>query len=134
MKKVLVCDDDRNIVEMLAFVLEEAGAVDVIGEVDSRLAYRRILTEKPELVILDLQMPVVRGDEIVQQLRANPETNELPVVVISANQDGEQVAKAAGADSYLAKPFDIQEILREVQNYLGQLTDWDDSSIRPEEG
>ena len=117
-KKILVCDDDKSIVELLEFILETSNDVAVIGEVDSRIAYERILTEKPELVILDLQMPMVTGDEIVQQLRANPETNTLPVMVISANRDGRQVAMAAGADSYLAKPFDVTEVLQEVNRFL----------------
>lgn len=117
-KKVLVCDDDRSIVEVLEFMLETTHEVDVIGEVDSRVVYERILKEKPELVILDLQMPVVTGDEIVQRLRANPETDTLPVLVISANRNGKQIAMAAGADSYLAKPFDVQDVLQEVNRYL----------------
>lgn len=117
-KKVLVCDDDKSIVEMLEFVLETAAEVDVIAELDSSVAYSRILNEKPELVILDLQMPVVTGDKIVQQLRANPETSALPVMVISANRDGKQVAMAAGADSYVPKPFDVEDFLREVNRFL----------------
>lgn len=117
-KKILVCDDDESIVELLGFILETSNEVAVIGEVDSRVAYKRILTEKPELVILDLQMPMVTGDEIVQQLRANPETTALPVMVISANRDGRQVALAAGADSYLAKPFDVEDVLQEVNKFL----------------
>ncbi len=117
-KKILVCDDDKSIVELLEFILETTRDVDVIGEVDSRVVYDRILAEKPELVILDLQMPMVTGDEIVQRLRANPETGRLPVLVISANRDGKQVALAAGADSYLAKPFDVEDVLQEVNKYL----------------
>lgn len=117
-KKILVCDDDENIVELLGFIFETSDEIAVVGEVDSRIAYERILFEKPELVILDLQMPMVSGDEIVQQLRANPETNSLPVMVISANRDGRQVAIAAGANSYLAKPFDVKDVLEEVSKFL----------------
>lgn len=117
-KKILICDDDASIVELLEFILETTSEVAVIGEVDSRLAYNRILTEKPELVILDLQMPAVTGDEIVQQIRSNPETNALPVMVISANHDGKQVAMAAGANSFLAKPFDANDVIQEVSKFL----------------
>jgi DNA-binding response OmpR family regulator len=118
-KRVLVCDDDRDILEMLEIALEVNG-FDVISENDSTRIFRTIDTTNPDALLLDLWMPVLSGDEIVKKLRQDPSKNKIPVVVISASQDGKEVALKAGANQYLDKPFDIDKLimcLNEVMAY-----------------
>jgi DNA-binding response OmpR family regulator len=109
-KRVLVCDDDKDILEMLEIALEVNG-FDVISENDSSRIFRTINSTNPDALLLDLWMPVLSGDEIVKMLRKDPSKNKIPVVVISASQDGKEVALKAGANQYLDKPFDIDKLI-----------------------
>ncbi len=109
-KKVLVCDDDRDILEMLEIALSLSG-FEVISENDSTRIFNTIDAAAPDVLLLDLWMPVLSGDEIVKKLRADPYKKDIPTVVISASQDGKEVAMKAGADLYLEKPFDIDKLI-----------------------
>src|SRR4051794_14950417 len=109
-KKVLVCDDDRDILEMLEIALSLSG-FEVISEHDSTRIFNIIDAAAPDVLLLDLWMPVLSGDEIVKQLRADPYKKDIPAVVISASQDGKDVAMKAGANLYLEKPFDIDKLI-----------------------
>ena len=112
-----MCDDDRDILEMLEIALEING-FDVVSEQDSTLIFRAIDSSSPDAILLDLWMPVLSGDEIVKKLRADPDKNKIPVVVISASQDGKEVALKAGADQYLEKPFDIDRLVSCLQEVM----------------
>jgi len=116
-KKILICDDDLGILEMLELLLEETGH-QIIPEANS-LNVRSILErESPDLVILDLWMPVLSGDQVLKMIRENPSTNDLPVIVISASTDGKEIADQAGATQFLAKPFDVDELINLVEHHL----------------
>ncbi|MFN0256427.1 response regulator [Pedobacter ureilyticus] len=116
-KTILICDDDPGILEMLELVLEDTGH-DIIPEANS-LNVRAIVNKKvPDLVILDLWMPVLSGDQVLKMFRENPSTKDLPVIVISASTDGNDIALKAGATHFLAKPFDVEKLLELVEEYL----------------
>jgi DNA-binding response OmpR family regulator len=112
-KKIMLCDDDTGIIEMLELVLDITGA-QVLSETNSLLLYDRLVREKPDLLILDLWMPVLSGDQIVKRIRMSESLATMPVLVISASTDGREIAMKAGADDYLAKPFDIDHLLARV--------------------
>ncbi|MEO3407534.1 response regulator [Mucilaginibacter sp. CAU 1740] len=114
-KKILICDDDQGILEMLELILDD-GEHEVLTESNSLKVYDLLKTEKPDLLILDLWMPVLSGDQITRHLRANDTYKELPVLVMSASRDGEEIARRSGADAYLAKPFDINELVEKVSS------------------
>lgn len=116
-KRIIICDDDEGILDMLTLVLEDSG-YQVIAEANSLNLYQLIETEQPDLLLVDLWMPVLSGDQVVRRLKANVDTKNLPVIVISASTDGHKIAAEAGADSYIAKPFDIDELVDTVQSYL----------------
>src|SRR4051812_22395423 len=109
-KRVLVCDDDKDILEMLEIALQING-FEVISEHDSTHVFRAIDSSHPDALLLDLWMPLLSGDEIVKKLRKDPNKYKIPVVVISASQDGKEVALKAGANQYLEKPFDIEKLV-----------------------
>ncbi|RZK41061.1 MAG: response regulator [Pedobacter sp.] len=116
-KKILICDDDEGIIDMLELILEETGH-QIIPETNSLNVKSILEREKPDLILLDLWMPVLSGDQVLKSLRANEKTKELPVIVISASRDGKEIALGAGASDFLAKPFDMDELLQKVDEYL----------------
>lgn len=118
-KTILVCDDDQDILEMLVLVLKFHG-YNAIGENRSPNLFTTIAKEHPGLVIIDLWMPQMTGDEVVKQLRKSPETELLPVIVISACMDGRQTAYKAGASHFISKPFDIFNLISKVEEYYLQ--------------
>lgn len=116
-KKILVCDDDEGILDMVSFVLEDSG-FEVIPEKNSMNVYSLIEKEHPDLLLLDLWMPVLSGDQVLKVLKSSPATKSLPVIVISASTEGQRIAEEAGASSFLAKPFDIDQLVKRVQKML----------------
>lgn len=116
-KKILICDDDEGIIDMLTFILEDTGH-EIIPETNSLNVKSILAFERPDLVVLDLWMPVLSGDQVLKTIRTNPATTALPVIVISASRDGAEIAKDAGATDFLAKPFDVDDLLEKVNSYL----------------
>ena len=114
-RKIFICDDDRNIVEMLEMVLQEFTDATILTETDSREALPRLLQERPDVLIVDLAMPIVSGDQLIKEVRNALTINQMFIVCMSANPIGEQIANSAGADIYLAKPFDMGEFLAVIR-------------------
>lgn len=117
-KKILICDDDPGILDVLELVLEDTGHT-IISEQNSLNVRALIQRESPDLVILDLWMPVVSGDQLLEMIRQDSAMKDLPVIIISASRDGEQIALKAGATAYVAKPFDMYKLLQTVEGILG---------------
>lgn len=113
MGKVFICDDDLGILDMLELIVESSGA-EVYKEANSERLYARLEQVKPELLIIDLWMPTMPGDAIIRRLKADERFNDLHVLCISASVNGEKIARSAGADEFLPKPFDMQDILSVV--------------------
>jgi CheY-like chemotaxis protein len=80
--------------------------------------YSLIEKEKPDLLLLDLWMPLLSGDQVLLHLRSEPPTKALPVIVLSASTDGPEIAFKAGATDYIAKPFDIDNLLDVIDAIL----------------
>ncbi|WP_316760094.1 PleD family two-component system response regulator [Pedobacter aquatilis] len=116
-KKLLICDDDIDIIEMLEIVLDDSG-FDIITETDSKKVLELISSTKPQLVLMDLWMPVISGDQILMQMREDQNLSSIPVVIMSAAQDGKEVASKAGANGYIPKPFDIDELMQKVNKFM----------------
>lgn len=116
-KKIFVADDDPSITEVVRIILESNGyTVLTPSSVETILS--EIQQTLPDLVMLDLWMSGVEGKKIAQTLKSAPNTSQIPVVVFSAHNEGAQIAKAAGAEDYLAKPFDIDVLLSTIQKYV----------------
>lgn len=116
-KKILICDDDEGILDVLELILEETGHT-IISEANSLNVKSVIDAQKPDLIILDLWMPVLSGDQILKTLRSNSNYKDLPVIIISASRDGQQIANESKADAFIAKPFDYDQILNVVDNLI----------------
>ncbi|QJD98426.1 response regulator [Mucilaginibacter robiniae] len=116
-KKIVICDDDEGILDMLVLALESDEYL-IIPEQNSLNLYSLIEQEKPDLLLLDLWMPVLSGDQVLRSLRSNLQTQSLPVVVMSASTDGPTIAANAGATDYIAKPFDLDQLNDKVNQVL----------------
>lgn len=118
MKKILVCDDDQDILDLVRMVLEDN--FQVTAEIDSTRLMQRAATLKPDLILLDMWMPHLRGDQLTTVLKKQPDSSNIPVVIFSASKDGREEAFSAGADDFLAKPFDIDELINIAKQYTKQ--------------
>jgi DNA-binding response OmpR family regulator len=121
MKKVLLAEDSPNIAIMVSLCLEDEGYT-VICQEDGINALRSIYDDKPDLVLLDLVLPRMSGLLILRTLRENPATASLPVIVISAKSQKEDIQEAYGygADDYLVKPFTPTELLSHISSFIGE--------------
>ena len=113
---VLVADDDVSIRELLADTLTELD-VRVATARDGAEALDMVARQAPALAVLDVQMPRVDGTEVCRRLKADPATRDLPVVAISAGER-RGVAIEAGCDAFVAKPFDLDDLLAAVRDRL----------------
>lgn len=115
--KILICDDDEGILDLLELILKEEG-YEAIAEINSLNLAGLIDREQPDLLVLDLWMPVLSGDQVLRTIRDDPQTQTLPVIVISASGDGRNIAMNAGANDFLAKPFDLDQLVNRVKTLL----------------
>ena len=119
-KKILVADDEPNIVTALEFLLERAG-YEVRTAVNGDEALAAIAQDPPDLVLLDIMMPVKSGYEVCKRIREEPEWGKVKVVMLSAKGRDAEVTKglAMGADLYVTKPFSTRELLSQIRTLLG---------------
>jgi DNA-binding response OmpR family regulator len=117
-KKVLLADDEEDIKAVVQLFLESKG-YEVITAFDGLAAIDMAQAEKPDLILLDVMMPVVNGYEVCTRLKADEATRDIPIVMLSAMAQSESVDKglSAGAVDYVVKPFDparLEEVVRRV--------------------
>lgn len=115
-KRVLLAEDEPNIVESLTFLMERAG-FDISAESDGRLALEMALSNTPDILILDVMLPELDGYEILRQLRADPRTEGLPILMLTAKgqREDRETALECGADLFITKPFSNSEIVAAVK-------------------
>lgn len=127
-KKILIADDEKDIVELVAYNLEREGFT-VLRAFDGRKAWEMINAGKPDLVILDLMMPEISGMEVCRMVRRQAATAGLPIIMLTAKADAVDkiLGLEVGADDYITKPFHVQELLARVRAVLRR------SERRPDE-
>jgi diguanylate cyclase (GGDEF)-like protein len=117
--KILVVDDEEHIRRILKFQLEKHGFIVITAE-NGEVALGIIRREAPDLVILDLMMPRMDGFEVCQRLRADFQTSQIPIIMLTAKSDMPDKIKGLreGANDYLIKPYSNEELLLRVCNVL----------------
>lgn len=116
-KKILVVDDEPDILEFLQVILEEEGYVVLTsqkGEYLEQLHNGGL----PDLILLDVLLSGKDGREIVKYLKQQDETKDIPVIMFSAHPSAEQTAREAGSEDFIAKPFEIDELLAKVGKFF----------------
>lgn len=120
MKKIALVEDDRFILDFVSNQLVKAG-YEVSVCADGSQATEHVLTEKPDLVLLDLDLPHIKGQEIMTEIKSNPKTREIPIVIFSNNDDPALIEelKAAGAsDFYLKASTNPESLVKLIVKYL----------------
>lgn len=115
-KKILVADDDKDIVVVLTMMLEDAGY-----EVESTAnghTMRKVGDYLPDLLLLDIWMADVDGRDICRNLRNQRLTKHIPIIMISANRETEKIAREAGSDDFIEKPFDMDALLAKIAHNI----------------
>lgn len=120
-RRILIADDEENIVLSLEFLLQQAG-YEVTTAADGETALRCAIEQRPDLLLLDVMMPRRSGYEVCQELRARPELASMKIVMLTARGREAEVAKglAMGADAYITKPFSTRELVARVRELLGE--------------
>lgn len=118
-KTILVVDDERDILRVVQHSLTLNGYA-VTTAATGREALEQIAFNRPDAVVLDVMMPVMDGFQVLHQIRADPKTAALPVILLTAKTEEESIAKGwrEGADLYLVKPFEISELIACVEALL----------------
>lgn len=116
-KKILVAEDDRAILEVVKIILEQDGYETVYA--DREEVIRKILKEeKPDLILLDIWLGGSDGGKIAKSIKSDKQSKQIPIIMISANNETEKITREAGADDFLLKPFNIDDLLHIVRKYL----------------
>jgi DNA-binding response OmpR family regulator len=120
-KRILIADDEPNIVVSLEFLMQHKG-YEVRAAADGEETLRQLQEFKPDLVLLDIMLPLRNGFEVCQRIRENPEWRHTRIVMLTAKGREVEVTKglALGADVYITKPFATRELLASVQRLLGE--------------
>jgi two-component system phosphate regulon response regulator PhoB len=120
-KKILVIEDDKDIRDTIVYILEEQ-QYEVLSSGDSKIL-RNINDHKPDLVLMDHWLTEWKSDatgqQLSKQLKTDPQTLHIPVIIISAVSSIKEIAEEGLADSYLQKPFDMNELLNLVKKFIG---------------
>ena len=121
-KKILAVDDERHIVRLVEVNLQRAG-YQVVTAYDGREALEKVKSENPDLVVLDVMMPYMDGFEVLKNLKADPVTAEIPVIMLTAKAQTADVFRCwqSGVDCYLTKPFNPMELLTFVKRIFDSL-------------
>lgn len=113
----MICDDDTGILEMMEMVIEEFG-YDVITEQHSVKVLKHIEEKKPDLLLLDIWMPVLTGDQVLKTIRQDPRMSKIPVIMYSASAEGSEIAQKVGADDFIAKPFNMDQLEAKIRAFF----------------
>jgi len=121
MPKILVVDDEPDVVSFMERTLRTEG-FDVVSAYDGISALDLVDAEQPDLVLLDLMMPMISGYEVCEQIKGNPQTQEIPIICVSSahTPDARAHSMRLGAATLIVKPFLPMELVAQIRRYLKQ--------------
>ncbi len=130
-RKILAVDDEKHIVRLVQVNLERQG-YEVVTANDGKEALEKVESERPDLVVLDVMMPYMDGFEVLQNLRRNSSTRDIPVIMLTAKAQDADVFKGwqSGVDCYLTKPFNPMELVSFVKRIFSSLDGTDGGEKR----
>lgn len=116
---VLIADDEENLLLLLKDNLEEYG-FDVVLAKNGEEAFQHSQSAKPNVIILDVEMPKMNGIQVCERIRKIPELNDVPILILSAYAQPEDIKKglAAGANQYMTKPFKVNQLIETIRKLI----------------
>jgi len=119
-KKILVVDDEPDILKIVSFRLGRMGYKIFTAENGQR-ALEIVRDKKPDLILLDLALPIMDGYEVCRTLKSDEVLKKIPVILLTASQAGRIKEKTKGfkADDYIIKPFEAEELVEKVKKFIG---------------
>jgi DNA-binding response OmpR family regulator len=120
-KKILLVDDEKDLVETMTFRLDSLG-YEVIPAYDGQEAFNKARKEKPDLIILDLMLPKMDGYQVCGLLKKDTRYRKIPIIIFTARaqQDDIKLGQEMGADAYITKPFEPQLLLDKIKELLNK--------------
>jgi two-component system phosphate regulon response regulator PhoB len=115
-KMVFVIEDDKDISELITILLEEE-QYEVKTHPNATSFWESLKEEKPDVILLDVKLPDGNGLDICSQVKAKAETSQIPIIMMSAHLNLSGSMKNCHADAFIAKPFDIDNLIEKVQRY-----------------
>ncbi len=118
-RKILVVDDEKDIVDLISYNLEKEG-FSVVKAYDGEVALTLVREKKPDLMILDLMLPGIQGIDVCKLIRGSEEISDLPIIMLTAKGDESDrvLGLELGADDYMTKPFSVRELVARVRTVL----------------
>ena len=117
-KRILIADDDYRVLELVKVMLEDKG-YSVIQAGDGEEALEKTFLEKPDLLILDVNMPRVDGDEVYMTLHSKPETKKLPILMLTGLRSEKEI-DASQDENMFAKPVKFEKLFARMKQILGE--------------
>jgi len=117
--KILLIDDEQELVFVTQMSLEAHG-YKIITAYDGEAGLSSAQNNLPDLILLDVMMPKMNGYEVCQKLKADDKTRHIPVIILSAKTQDEDMAngKNAGCDDYITKPFELPDLMQKIEGFL----------------
>jgi two-component system, cell cycle response regulator DivK len=119
MKRVLIIEDNEDNMYMIKFILEQNQLSVIMAETGMK-GYETAISEKPDLILMDIQLPDINGFEVTKMIRNSEIKSSIPIIAITsyAMTGDKQKALNAGCDSYIEKPIDPETIMNDINKYL----------------
>ncbi len=118
-KKILIVEDDVDLMKVISLRIKSK-KFEIVQATSGYEGLYRYLTETPDLIVLDLMLPTLNGNEVCREIRRKHKDEKTPIIILTAKStDVDRIkSKVIGANSYITKPFDGQQLLEEISKYL----------------
>lgn len=118
-QKILIVEDEESLLKLESILLTSKG-YDVRGVSNGQQALDAVEEDRPDLILLDIMLPEIDGFEVCQRIKDNPETKDIPIIMLTAKKSREDMARGekVGADWYITKPFKSAMVIETIQRFL----------------
>lgn len=119
-KKILIIEDEDICTQLVKLVIDRKD-IDVVVATDGDQGIKMALSEKPDLIFLDIMLPKINGYDVVKTLRKDPAASSIPIVVLSARAgaEGKKMVLDTGCQEFIPKPFKVAQIKKVIERFLG---------------
>src|ERR1041385_5664582 len=121
-KRVLAVEDQEDNMQILRDLLVSAGyeIIEIIEAVNGEEALAAVARERPDLILMDIQIPIIDGYEATRRIKADPALRSIPIIAVTSHalSGGEEKARAAGCDDFVPKPYSPRQLLAKIREFL----------------